>query len=202
MMSFGAVLAMVLALGVVMLSRSLRSHIAGDKSPASSGKRTAGRRDWAVTPLPTGLARTLTQKGLVNAEQLANMSPAEREFFVATVAARVGEAGKPRLMDGTGGSKAGEAVVPTASSVRTTGAPPTDVSTTATAAFISSGSLISAVIHCPVCRSPLGQRSATPLLMARCPGCTRRVAARVDGERLVVTVDYGAGRVSGETKNV
>jgi len=190
------VLVLVLCVGVVLLSRAVRTRVAGDVklSTTARGGR-AGRRDWAVTPLPTGLARTLTQRGLVNAEQLANMSPAEREFFVNTVATRLGETGKPRLLD----SPPPETPSPTASSAGGSSisakGPRRAFPTPTGAATVSpdpvpSGALISGVIHCPVCRTPLGQRAETPVLMARCPGCTRRVAARVDGERLTITVDY------------
>jgi hypothetical protein len=50
--------------------------------------------------------------------------------------------------------------------------------------------LVSGSIHCPVCRTPLGKRTDAPLLMSRCPGCSRRVAAHVDGDRLTVTLHY------------
>jgi hypothetical protein len=50
--------------------------------------------------------------------------------------------------------------------------------------------LVSGSIHGPVCRTPLGKRTDAPLLMSRCPGCSRRVAAHVDGDRLTVTLHY------------
>jgi hypothetical protein len=191
------VLVLVLCVGVVLLGRAVRARVTGDVKPTPSRHGKAGRRDWAVTPLPTGLARTLTQRGVVNAEQLASMSPAEREFFVNTVAARLGETGKPRLVDASpGGDRAPSATPATGA---TAVAPPPrrhGVTPAASAAIPAdpplSGALISGVIHCPVCRTPLGERAETPLLVARCPGCARRIAARVDGDRLTLTVDYGA----------
>jgi len=204
----GAIVLLLLAAAVILLGRALRSQV-GTGSQAGA-RRGSPDRQWAVTPLPTGLARTLTERGLVNAQQLASMSPAEREFFVATVAARVGEGGKPKLVGaqpngngsgGTGGpdrgqrtpdvkeaSAAGEATTRTTTVVTPGDArdPAIVVDTVTTAALVSGG------IHCPVCRAPLGQRSETPLLMSRCPGCGRRVAARVEGNRLTVTVQYGA----------
>jgi hypothetical protein len=168
----GVVVLLGLAAAVALAGRAVRSRINGgsDRRPTARAPRV--RRDWAVTPLPTGVARALTERGLVNAQQLASMSAAEREFFVATVAARVGETGKPKLVapnvDTNGATNAATAHDPTT-----------------TAALVSGG------IHCPVCRAPLGQRSDTPL-MSRCPGCSRRVGVRIEGARLTVTVQYGA----------
>jgi hypothetical protein len=169
----GVIVLLLLAAAVALAGRILRSRL-GDG--ATSGRQSNGARGngraWAVTPLPTGVARALTARGLVNAQQLASMSPAEREFFVATVAARVGETGKPKLMPTHAEGGDGSAPIPAPDA-------------TVTAALVSGG------IHCPVCRAPLGQRSETPLLMSRCPGCGRRVAVRVEGTRLTVTVQYG-----------
>jgi hypothetical protein len=173
MLVLGVLVLLILAAAVVLAGRIVRSQL-GESAPRERQGSGAGgnRRAWAVTPLPTGVARALTTRGLVNAQQLASMSPAEREFFVNTVAARVGETGKPKL-------------VPTRSEGATDGATAPNQDATLTAALVSGS------IHCPVCRAPLGQRSETPLLMSRCPGCSRRVGVRVEGARLTVTVQYG-----------
>lgn len=169
----GVIVLLVLAAAVALAGRMVRSRLGDITVHRTNGNAGGGNgRAWAVTPLPTGVARALTARGLVNAQQLASMSPAEREFFVATVAARVGETGKPKLIparpDATDGA-----------------APASSPDATLTAALVSGG------IHCPVCRAPLGQRTETPLLMSRCPGCGRRVGVRVEGARLTVTVQYG-----------
>jgi hypothetical protein len=172
LLALGVVVFLFLAGVIALAGRALRSRIDGSPSEGRSGKTPRGNRDWAVTPMPTGMARTLTERGLVNAQQLASMSAAEREFFVATVAARVGEGAKPKLVNPAGD---GNGAHP---------APPVPVPSTA--------ALVSGSIYCPVCRTLLGQRAETPLLMSRCPGCSRRVATRVDGTRLTVTVQYGS----------
>jgi hypothetical protein len=182
-----AIILLVLVVGVVLLARALRSQLARRTPPAPARVERSGR-DWAVTPLPTGLARTLTQRGLVNAQQLASMSPAEREFFVATVAARVGEGAKPRLI-GVKGADERLAATGTGPVADAGGRAPVGRDPVTVTDPVPSAPLVSGVIHCPVCRTPLGQRSDA-LLMSRCPGCARRVAARVDGDRLIVTVDY------------
>jgi hypothetical protein len=192
----GALVLVGLAAIVVLLGRALRSRVSG-AARESGGASTPRAREWAVTPLPTGMARTLTERGLVNAQQLANMSAAEREFFVATVAAKIGEGTKPKLV-GSDGSKPGSASAPT---------PMTEPGTTRTTSVVGNGTpqdpsvmvdtvttaaLVSGPIYCPVCRNQLAERSETPLLMSRCPGCGRRVGFRVEGNRLTITVQYGA----------
>lgn len=172
LLAFGVVVLLALAGAVALAGRMVRSRLDDSGDHPTVDRTPRPQRDWAVTPLPTGIARALTERGLVNAQQLASMTPAEREFFVATVAARVGETGKPKLM---GASLDGDGVHESTASQHTP----------ATAALVSGS------IHCPVCRAPLGQRSET-LLMSRCPGCSRRVGVRVEGTRLTVTVQYGA----------
>jgi hypothetical protein len=58
---------------------------------------------------------------------------------------------------------------------------------------VSVSALVSGPIHCPACRTPIGERSVTPLLMSKCSGCGRRVSARAEGDKLTVTVNYGKG---------
>ena len=168
LLALGVIVFLLLAGSIALVGRALRSKIEGGAEGDRGAKSSQGRRDWAVTPLPTGVARTLTERGLVNAQQLASMSEAEREFFVATVAARVNA--KPKLVPGSADGNGGQA---------------------APAAPDATAALVSGSIHCPVCRALLAQRADTPLLMSRCPGCSRRVATRVEGNRLTVTVQYG-----------
>lgn len=190
MIAAGLVLIVVMAAALMFASRVFRAGLALDST--SDGRTRAGVRDGgsigarsaaAGAPLPTGVARTLASRGLVNGQQLASMSPAEREFFLSTVAGKLGDGTKPRLV-GQGGAGAAEPIELIES------LPP--------------AALVSGAIHCPVCRTPVGQRTDTPLRMARCPGCSRRIGMRVEGERLTVTVDYtlrtpaaGVGKVNG-----
>ncbi len=171
LLALGVIVFLFLAGVIALAGRTLRTKIDGEADRRRGGKAPGGKRDWAVTPLPTGMARTLTERGLVNAQQLASMSDAEREFFVATVAARVGQGAKPKLVAPAGDENGAHTPPPVASTV--------------------TAALVSASIYCPVCRTLLAQRAETPLLMSRCPGCSRRVATRVDGSRLTVTVQYG-----------
>jgi hypothetical protein len=114
------------------------------------------------------------------------MSPSEREFFVSTVAAKLGEGSKPRLVGARGGTpSAGSPAVVNA------GTPSPAADPAPATEPLSASALVTGPIHCPVCRTPIGQRTETPLLMSKCPGCGRRVSIRVEGDRLTVTVNYG-----------
>lgn len=191
----GVAALLALVAGVVIFGRMLRSQLSGDAADGHTSAvgraaigRPSGRSNGnaSVTAMPTGLARTLTERGAVTAQQLAMMSPAEREFFVSTVAAKLGEGSKPRLVGARGGTpSAGSQAVVTAgmSSPAADPAPTTEP--------LSTSALVTGPIHCPVCRTPIGQRTETPLLMSKCPGCARRVSIRVEGDRLTVTVNYG-----------
>ena len=125
------------------------------------------------------MVRTLSERGLVAGQQLASMSPAEREFFLATVGAKLGDGAKPRLMTQTH-AIGGAIAAATAAAVAFD---PADEA-------VPHAALVSGSIHCPVCRTPIGKRADAPLLMSRCPGCSRRVAAHVEGDRLTVTLHY------------
>src|SRR5579883_1156977 len=172
--------------GVAVLSRALRREltIRGDSRGRSR------RHEETLTPLASGLARTLTERGLVNAQQLANMSAAEREFFVATVATQVGAGTKPRLVH-TAADPRGAVPTALARPLDHVADRPREHGESASGG-IAPSALGAGPIHGPICRAALGERSSTPLRVARCPGCARRVSARVDGARLTVTVAYGA----------
>lgn len=183
------VLAIAVVAGAMVIARRvLRAQIAGRPRGAgldisvgsATGNAMTGTGGAAYAggpPRTDGVVHTLAERGLVAGEQLASMSPAEREFFLATVGAKLGDGAKPRLMTQThaaGGAAATAAAI---------AIDPADEA-------VPHAALVSGSIHCPVCRSPIGKRADAPLLMSRCPGCSRRVAAHVDGDRLTVTLHY------------
>jgi hypothetical protein len=180
----------VVAGTMVIARRFLRAQIAG--RPHNGGvamsmgvamaDATAGVGGGAYEGGPgraAGVVRTLAERGLVAGDQLASMSPAEREFFLATVGAKLGDGAKPRLVTQTRAAGGG-AVAATAPAIALD---PVDEA-------VPHAALVSGSIHCPVCRAPIGKRADAPVLMSRCPGCSRRVAAHVDGDRLTVTLHY------------
>jgi hypothetical protein len=149
--------------------------------PRQSATGAASANPAPAPPSTTGVARTLAERGLVTAQQLASMSPGEREFFLATMAAKLGDGRKPRLMQGASAASGASAAAAASPAPPEVVEPPEP---------IPQAALVSGGIHCPVCRTPIGQRADTPLLMSRCPGCSRRVGARIEGDRLTVTVEY------------
>lgn len=185
----GALAIAIVAGAMVIARRVLRAQIKGRAggtgldirvaSPMGDAMTRTGAPPYAGGPARSdGVVRTLAERGLVAGEQLASMSPAEREFFLATVGAKLGDGAKPRLMTQTHATGGGMAVAAAAIALD-----PADET-------VPHAALVSGSIHCPVCRSPIGKRADAPLLMSRCPGCSRRVAAHVDGDRLTVTLHY------------
>ena len=95
----GLLCVVVIAVALIFASRALRAQLTLESSGNRRGDRitrTAGSA--ATASLPAGVARTLAARGLVNGKQLASMSPTERDFFLATVAAKLGDGTKPRLV--------------------------------------------------------------------------------------------------------
>jgi hypothetical protein len=181
----GIVTIAVVAGAMVIARRALRAQIAGPPGSPSPGIAPAGNgatyASGTAAVRADGVLRTLAEHGLSAGEQLAGMSPAEREFFLATVGAKLGDGAKPRLMTQTHAtsiSSRGPAAAAAAIALDPVDEP------------VPHAALVSGSIHCPVCRSPIGKRADAPLLMSRCPGCSRRVAAHVAGDRLTVTLHY------------
>jgi hypothetical protein len=158
---------------ILRAGKTLRSQLG---LPDTSLKANAGRRrpsgPAGITRDAYTMSRKLKAQGLPGTEALAAMSPAERQFFLDTVSARVGDGTGPRLVRGN--------------------AEPTPQPPAATAPdAIPEAALVTGPIHCPVCRSEIGRRTDPGITMKKCPGCNRRVGARVEGDRLIVTVNYG-----------
>ena len=167
------------ACGVLLLASfaivRFGKELKGQVSPTSSG---GGRSGGSMAPVGMtrdtyNMARKLKEQG-VSTAALAGMSAAEQQFFLETMSARLGDGTGPRLVRPPAG---GAAAAP---------AP-------AEAAPIPAAALVTGPIHCPVCRSVIGQRSEPGPTMQKCPGCNRRVTTKVEGDRLTVSVSYGMG---------
>jgi len=160
------------SLAIVRFGKDLKGQVA---PPAPSGGRRSGG-----SPIASGMsrdtynmARRLKEQG-VSTAALAGMSAAEQQFFLETMSARLGDGTGPRLVR-----------PPTGAAVAAPAA--------AEAAPIPAAALVTGPIHCPVCRTVIGQRSEPGPTMQKCPGCSRRVTTKVDGDRLTVSVSYGMG---------
>jgi CO/xanthine dehydrogenase Mo-binding subunit len=152
-------------------------ELKGQVSPSSSGGGRSGgsMRTAGMSRDTYNMARKLKEQG-VSTAALAGMSAAEQQFFLDTMSARLGEGTGPRLVRPPAGAGAtAAAAVP------------------AEAAPIPAAALVTGPIHCPVCRTVIGQRSEPGPTMQKCPGCSRRVTTKVEGDRLTVTVSYGMG---------
>ena len=139
------------------------------KGQVAAPPSSAGRTGPAAMSRDTyQMTRRLKEQG-VSTAALAGMSAAEQQFFLETMSARLGDGTGPRLVR-----------------------PPTGAAITAPES-IPAAALVTGPIHCPVCRTVIGQRSEAGPTMQKCPGCSRRVTTKVDGDRLIVSVSYGMG---------
>ena len=161
---------------ILRAGKNLREELGlTDNSLKKPGARRRSSGPAPITRDAYTMGRKLKAQGLPGTDALAAMSPAERQFFLDAVSARVGEGTGPRLVRPSGGAsvQAAHAVASTAPDA------------------IPEAALVTAAIHCPVCRTEFGRRNDPGITMKKCPGCNRRVGARVEGDRLIVTVNYG-----------
>lgn len=169
------------ACGVLLLASfaivRFGKELKGQVSPsAPGGRRSDGSiRAAGLSRDAYNMGRKLKEQG-VSTAALAGMSAAEQQFFLDTMSARLGEGTGPRLVRPPAGA--------TATAAATAQAEPTP---------IPAAALVTGPIHCPVCRAVIGQRSEPGPTMQKCPGCSRRVTTKVEGDRLTVTVSYGMG---------
>lgn len=156
---------------IVRFGRDLRGQVA---PPAPPGRRSGGTamHGAGLSRDTYNMARKLKEQG-VSTAALAGMSAAEQQFFLEAMSAKLGDGTGPRLVRPPA---AGGAAAPAVE------APP-----------IPAAALVSGPIHCPACRTVIGQRTEPGPTMQKCPGCARRVSTRVEGDKLTVTVSYGLG---------
>jgi hypothetical protein len=167
------------SIAIVRFGKDLRGQVA---PPAPRGDRRSGGSSTQALGLSRdtyNMARKLKEQG-VSPAALAGMSAAEQQFFLETMSAKLGDGTGPRLVrppvpPGATGAAAAAAAAPVE-------APP-----------LPAAALVSGPIHCPACRAVIGQRTEPGPTMQKCPGCSRRVSTKVEGDRLTVTVNYGMG---------
>ena len=157
---------------IVRFGKELKGQVA---QPTSGGRSGGSVQAMGMSRDTYNMARKLKEQG-VSTAALAGMSAAEQQFFLETMSARLGDGTGPRLVRPPSGGAGGAAAA----------AP-------AEPAPIPAAALVTGPIHCPVCRTVIGQRSEPGPTMQKCPGCSRRVTTKVDGDRLTVTVSYGMG---------
>ncbi|HET7458836.1 MAG TPA: hypothetical protein VFJ74_14400 [Gemmatimonadaceae bacterium] len=157
--------------GAAWLGRRLRAEL----------RRAPGRDDGdAVAGLgPSELTarhvfRTLQERNIASVEELAAMTPRERQLLFDAVATKVTPiVGMPAVRSAGGPTpSSGSAAVGRA---RQPSPPPPPAA--------------SGPLHCPACGAALAIDTDAPRSVTHCDGCGRRVATRRDGARLTVTVD-------------
>jgi hypothetical protein len=162
------------SVAIVRFGKELKGQVS--TSGGSGGGRSGGSlQSTGMSRDAYNMARKLKEQG-VSTAALAGMSAAEQQFFLETMSARLGDGTGPRLVRPPAGA-GGAATAPAQ----------------AEAVPIPAAALVTGPIHCPVCRTVIGQRSEPGPTMQKCPGCSRRVTTKVESDRLHVTVSYGMG---------
>lgn len=160
----GAVVLIAAVGGAAWAGRRLRADLRG--TTARDADATAAAALGPSELSARHVFRTLQEKKIATAAQLASMSPRERQLLFETVATKVTPlAGMPAVRAADSGAAR-------------PAAPPARPATTAVGP-----------LHCPACGAVLTIDESAPRSVTHCDGCGRRVAARRDGGRLTVTVD-------------
>lgn len=113
--------------------------------------------------------RVLQERNIATVEEIAAMSPRERQLLFDSVARKV----TPLV--------AMPAVRVGATPASTPSGPALVGGSTSPAAV--------GVLHCPACTAPIAAASESARVVLPCPGCGRRLSARRDGMRVSMTVD-------------
>ena len=110
--------------------------------------------------------RVLQERKIASVEEIAAMSPRERQLLFDSVARMVTPlAGMPAVASASGAA-----------------ARPTLAGPSISASVVGT-------LHCPACAAAIPAAADASRVVAPCPGCGRRLSARRDGVRVSVTVD-------------
>jgi hypothetical protein len=121
----------------------------------------AAERAVRVARAGDAVPRVLEARGVASADDVRDMNEREQLFLFEQSTTALG----PR-----GAMRAGRATPAVAAAAQTPRHPP-------------------ATLRCPLCTALLGGGGAAAYFVGACPGCGRRLSARIDGARLVITVD-------------
>lgn len=170
-----------IAYGLVKwVGRNLRSLI-------SDAPREAARLEGMTAHTPVAAADALVSQGIVSADDLAGMTPREREFLIATAGRHV-----------DGGANRGRAprATPSAPSPIVgafgTGGRPRSASSPRLHLITPSRPPLGVTVHCPGCGAPLDREALQKFGETTCPRCKRAVSAHIQRGRLTVIIDETA----------
>lgn len=168
-----------IAFGLIKwVGRTLRSLI-------SDAPLEAARLEALTTQTPAAAADALVRQGIVSADQLAAMTPREREFLIATTGTHLDAAAQRGL---------GRRVTPVSTAVVGSGGINRPLSVTSPRLHLITPSRppLGVVVHCPGCGVPLDREALQRFGETTCTRCKRSVSAHIQRGRLTVIIDETA----------
>jgi hypothetical protein len=156
------------------VGRNLRSLV-------SDSTVESARIEALAASMPAAAADALVRQGIVSAEDLARMTPREREFLVATAGRQV-DPGADRNRPRQATPKSSEAIGTGASSRSPSATPRLHLIT-------PSRPPLGISVHCPGCGTAVDRDALQRFGTATCPRCKRPISAHIQRGRLTVIVD-------------
>jgi hypothetical protein len=150
------------------------------KSLVSDPKLEEARMEAIASSAPGVAADSLVRQGVVSADDLAKMTPREREFLVAATGRRVDAAGRGRTRQAT--PKSSDVAIPATSARNTPASPRLHLITPSRPA-------LGITVHCPGCGIAVDREGLQRFGATTCPRCKRPVSAHIQRGRLTVIVE-------------
>ena len=167
-----------IAFGLIKwVGRSLRSLV-------SDPKLEEARMEAIASSTPGLAAGSLVRQGIVSAEDLAKMTPREREFLVAAAGRRT-DPTPDRTRTSQATPKSSDAWPPAASAHTTPASPRLHLITPSRPALGMS-------VHCPGCGIAVDREALQRFGTTTCPRCKRPISAHIQRGRLTVIVEETA----------
>ena len=151
------------------------------KSLVSDSTLEEARMEAIASSMPGVAADALVRQGIVSPDDLAKMTPREREFLVAAAGRRVDRApDRARTRQAT--PKSSDVLTPTTSSRSTPASPRLHLITPSRPALGIS-------VHCPGCGIAVDREALQRYGATTCPRCKRPISAHIQRGRLTVIVE-------------
>jgi hypothetical protein len=151
------------------------------KSLVSDSKREEARMEAIASSTPGVAADSLVRQGIVSADDLAKMTPREREFLVAAAGRRV-DRGPERGRTRQPTPKSSDVVAAAPSARNTPASPRLHLITPSRPALGIS-------VHCPGCGIAVDREALQRYGATTCPRCKRPISAHIQRGRLTVIVE-------------
>jgi endogenous inhibitor of DNA gyrase (YacG/DUF329 family) len=154
------------------------------KSLVSDSTLEEARLEAIASSTPGVAADSLVRQGIVSADDLAKMTPREREFLVAAAGRRIDHAagrGRPRQAT----PRSADVVTPATGAGSTPATPRLHLITPSRPA-------LGITVHCPGCGIAVDREALQRYGTTTCPRCKRPVSAHIQRGRLTVIVEETA----------